>query len=154
MKTAKLMLLALVVITLGVTGCARPYGMGTSYREAAFERGVAEMNELVDRTVKDPERAKQAQAILQDIVAEVLQSYKQTRAYHEKLYALNADYEAPPEQFGKVLEELNNVRTASASKILGLRFMMKGILTAQEWKELADAMVQARRHYAPKAEGM
>jgi len=154
MKTAKLMLLALVAITLAMPGCARHYGMGSGYREAALERGVAEMNELLDRTVKDPERAKQAQAIFQDIVAEVTRSRKQTREYHQRLFVLNANYEATPEQFTGIVDEMNNARMASASKVLGLRFMMKRTLTAQEWKELMDAMAQARSRYAPKAEGM
>ncbi len=62
MKTAKMLMLALVATTLVVGGCARHhgYGTGSSYREAALERGLAETNELVDRTVKDPEKAKQA----------------------------------------------------------------------------------------------
>ena len=62
MKTAKMLMLALVTTTLVVGGCARHhgYGTGSSYREAALERGLAETDELVDRTVKDPEKAKQA----------------------------------------------------------------------------------------------
>ncbi|TLY21780.1 MAG: hypothetical protein E6K64_11470, partial [Nitrospirae bacterium] len=62
MKTAKMLMLALVATTLVVGGCARHhgYGTGSSYREAALERGLAETDELVDRTVKDPEKAKQA----------------------------------------------------------------------------------------------
>lgn len=156
MKTAKLMLLMLVVATLATAGCARPhgYGVGESYREAALERGVGEMNELVSQTVKDPEKAKQVQAAIQNIVAEVKQSSKQTRAYHQQLYALNADYAAKPEQFTKVLDEQNNARMASATKILGMRFQIKALLTAREWKDLTDAMDKTRSRYAPKEGGM
>src|SRR2546425_13041469 len=86
MKTPKMLMLALVATTLVVGGCARHhgYGTGSSYREAALERGLAETNELVDRTVKDPEKAKQAKAIVQDIVNEVKQSFKKTSDYHQK----------------------------------------------------------------------
>jgi hypothetical protein len=35
----------------------------------------------------------------------------------------------------------------SASKILGLRFKMKEILTAQEWKALSDVMAAYRGRY-------
>ncbi len=156
MKTTHMLLLALVAMTLTAAGCARPHGYGTgeSYREAALERGVGEMNELVSQTVKDPEKAKQVQAAIQNIVAEVKQSSKQTRAYHQQLYALNADYAAKPEQFTKVLDEQNNARMASATKILGMRFQIKALLTAQEWKDLTDAMDKARNRYASKADGM
>ena len=156
MKTAKWLLLALVATTLTTAGCARHhgYGKGGEYRESALERGVAETNELVDQTVKDPEKAKQAKAIIQDIVGEVKQSSKKNREYHQKLYALNANYEATPEQFTKVLDEQNNERMTGASRILGLRFKLKALLTAQEWKDLTDAMDKARSRYMPKKEGM
>ena len=156
MKTTKVVMLALVTTTLVVCGCARHhgYGTGSSYREAALERGLAETDELVDRTVKDPEKAKQAKAIVQDIVNEVKQSFKNASDYHQKLYALNANYEAAPEQFVKLLDEQNNERMASAIRILGLRFKLKALLTAQEWKDLTDAMDKARSRYMPKKEGM
>ena len=154
MKTAKLLLLVATALTMA--GCARHHGYGTGgeYGETALERGVAETNELVDQTVKDPEKAKQAKAIIQDIVGEVKQSLKKNREYHQKLYALNVNYEAAPEQFTKVLDEQNNERMVAASRILGLRFKLKALLTAQEWKDLTDGMDKARSRYMPKKEGM
>jgi uncharacterized coiled-coil DUF342 family protein len=128
--------------------------MGRGHGEGALERGTAEMTRLVEETVKDPGKAKQVQAILQDISTEVKKSSQQTRGYHEQLYTLNADYQAKPEQFTKVLDELNNARMASATKILGMRFKIKDLLTAQEWKDLTDEMAKSRSRYAPKAEGM
>ena len=156
MKTARLLILALSATTLMAGGCARHhgYGTGSSYREAALERGLTETNELVDRTVKDPEKAKQAKAIVQDIVNEVKQSLKKTSDYHQKLYALNANYEATTEQFLKLLDEQNNERMASATRILGMRFKLRALLTAQEWKDLTDAMDKARSRYMPKKESM
>jgi polyhydroxyalkanoate synthesis regulator phasin len=156
MKTAKMLILALVATTLVGAGCARDhgYGMASSYREVALERGLAETNDLVDRTVKDPEKAKQAKAIVQDIVNEVGQSLKKTSDYHQKLYALNAKYEATPEQFMEMLDEQNIMRMASATRILGLRFKLKSLLTAQEWKDLTDAMDKTRSRYKPKKENM
>jgi len=156
MKAAKILIPALVATTLVVGGCARHHGYGSasSYREAALERGLAETNELVDKTVKDPEKAKQAKAVVQEIVNEVKQSFKKTSAYHQKLYALNAYYEATPEEFIKVMDEQNNERMASTTRILGLRFKLKALLTAQEWKNLTEAMDKTRSGYMPKKESM
>jgi len=156
MKAAKMLIPALVATTLVVGGCARHHGYGSasSYREAALERGLAEMDELVDKTVNDPEKAKQAKAIVQDIINEVKQSFKKTSAYHQKLYALNANYEATPEQFMKVMDEQANERMASTTRILGLRFKLKALLTAQEWKDLTEAMDKTRSRYMPKKESM
>jgi hypothetical protein len=156
MKTAKMLVLALVATTLMVDGCARDRGYGTasSYREVALERGLAETNDLVDRTVQDPEKARQAKAIVQDIVNEVRQSFKMTSDYHQKLYGLNANYEATPEQFMEVLDEQNTKRMGSATRVLGLRFKLKTLLTAQEWKDLTDAMEKTRSRYKAKKENM
>jgi hypothetical protein len=43
---------------------------------------------------------------------------------------------------------------ASATRILGLRFKLKALLTAQEWKDLTDAMGKMRSRYMPKKESM
>ncbi len=67
---------------------------------------------------------------------------------------MNANYEAAPDQFIKLLDEQNNERMASATRILGLRFKLKTILTAQEWKDLTDAMDKTRSRYMPKKESM
>jgi len=156
MRTANVMRLALVAIVLGVAGCAGHHGPGAGMHsgEAAIERGIAETNEMVDRTVKDPEKAKQAKAILQDIVAEVKNSAQASRAFHEQMAVLNADYDAKPEQFTKILDDMNNARMASATKILGLRFKMRALLTAQEWNELTGAMDKTRKRYKLKEGGM
>ena len=154
MKTAKLLLLVMVAPTLTMAGCARHHGMGMHSGEAAIERGIAETNEMVDQTVKDPEKAKQAKAILQDIVVEVKNSVQSSRAFHEQMTVLNADYAAKPEQFTKILDDMNNARMASATKILGLRFKMRALLTAQEWNELTGAMDKTRKRYQPKEGGM
>jgi len=152
MKTTKLMLLVLVAMMLTMAGCAghHGHGMGMHSGEAAIERGIAETNAMVDQAVKDPEKARQAKAILQDIVAEVKNSAQTSRAFHEQMAVMNADYDARPEQFTKVLDEMNNARMTSATKILGLRFKMRSLLTAQEWNELTGAMEQTRQRYAPK----
>ena len=159
MKTSKLMLLVLVAVTLTMAGCAGHHGhgmghdMGMHSGEAAVERGVVETNAMVDQTVKDPEKAKQAKAILQDIVTEVKGSAQTSRAFHEQMAVMNADYDAKPEQFTKVLDEMNNARMASATKILGLRFKMRALLTVQEWNELTGAMDKTRQRYQPKKDG-
>src|SRR5437879_6989212 len=112
------------------------------------------MDERVNKTVKDQKKAKQAKATVQDIINEVKQSFKKTSAYHQKLYALNANYEATPEQFMKVMDEQSNERMASTTRILGLRFKLKALLTPQEWKDLTEAMDKTRSRYMPKKESM
>lgn len=160
MKREKRLAIATLVTALTAAGCAMGHHGAGSYGRgdmgSSVERGVKEMNALVDKTVQDPEKAKRVRAIVEEIVGEVKQSYQQNREFHRKLYELNANYEAKPEEFTKVLDELNNSRMRSASKILGMRYRMKELLTAQEWKALSEGMVAARgryRHGRPAVDG-
>ncbi len=140
---------------VSLTGCmgGHGHGHGAKYREAAMERGLHDTNELLARVIKDQEKAKQAQAVVTDIVAEVKHSYQTNQAYHQKLYALNAKYEASPEEFTPILDEMNHARMGSASKILGLRFRLKSLMTAQEWAEFTAEMDKTRAGYVTKGGG-
>jgi Spy/CpxP family protein refolding chaperone len=114
---------------------------------AGIERGMKEMGDIVDRTVKDPQKAAQVKAIMQEIPTHVKQSHERSRELHEQLYGLNAKYDATPEEFTKVLDELNNTRMRTASTILALRFKMKDLTTPEEWKALTDEMARYRSEY-------
>ena len=138
--------LSAVMLSAGCAG--RHHGPTTGAGHPSQDRIVSEVNELVDQHVKDPGKAKQVQAMVRDIVEEVKRSSQQTRGYHEQLNTLNAGYDTTPEQFMKVLDEMNHARMSSASKILGKRFQIKELLTPQEWKNLTDAMAKARNRYA------
>lgn len=144
----------ILIVGLAVVGCGRHHGYGHHRGHDGdthgVERGVAEMSSVVDRTVKDPEKARQVKAIVGDIIEEAKGSYQQSRTYHEKLYALNVEYDATPEDFTKILDALNAARMRSAVKILGLRFKMKGLLTPEEWKALMDELGQVRGRYRHK----
>ena len=55
-----------------------------------------------------------------------------TRLLHREVYELNGKYGASPEEFVKILDEMNNDRMCSSARILELRFNLKGCMTAQE----------------------
>jgi Spy/CpxP family protein refolding chaperone len=150
MKKATLLAGLFALTIMATAGCGSHHGMGQHGRgdmDYAAEKGAKEMAALIDKTVQDPEKAKQVQAIVGDIIAEVKETYRQNRQYHRKLYELNASYEASPEDFTKILDEMNNNRMRSAAKILGLRFKMKELLTPQEWKTLSEGMSSYRSRY-------
>jgi Spy/CpxP family protein refolding chaperone len=145
MNKLKLLALLCLVMALTAAGCGRHYGRGDV--DTMGERVTHEMNELIEKTVQDPEKAKKVEAVVADIVQEIKESYKQNRQFHRKLYELNANYRAVPEDFTKILDEMNNSRMRSATRILGLRFKMKEMLTAEEWKSLSDGMNKYRARY-------
>ena len=148
-----------LVAVLALAGCSshHHYGMsGEGKGEAYWQKGQQDMAALIDRTVKDQEKAGQVKSIVGEIVAELKTSREQERAGHRRLYELSANYSATPEEFTKALDDANNLRVQSAAKILSLRFMMKDLMTAEEWKTLSDQMLAYSSRYkhsevAPKS---
>jgi hypothetical protein len=131
------LLSALVIVTLA--GCGGHHGAQRD-GSAAMERGTKQMNELIDQSVKDPTKASRVKALAKEIVDEAKQAHDQRRDAHRKLYELNANYNAPPEEFTKMLDEISNAHMRSAAKILGLRFKIKEQVTPEEWRAITEGM--------------
>lgn len=129
----------------GMTG----EGKGTAY----WQKGQQEMASFIDRTVKDQGKAEQVKSIVDEIVAELKMSREQERVGHRRLYELNANYAATPEEFNRVLDDANNRRMQSAAKILSLRFRMKELMTVEEWKALSDQMLTYSSRYKHSGAG-
>jgi hypothetical protein len=138
------------VAVLALAGCSSPHhhGMaGEGKGDAYWQKGQQDMAALIDRTVKDQEKAGQVKTIVGEIVTELKASREQDRAGHRRLYELNANYSATREEFTKALDDANNKRMQSATKILSLRFRMKDLMTAEEWKALSDQMLAYSSRY-------
>ena len=138
------------ILSLLLAGCTAPHHgrMGHGSGEAYWDKAKNDVASLIKKHVADPEKARDANQIAEEIVAELKKSREQTRQYHRQLYELNANYDAPPEEFTKILDEANHSRMQSASRILGLRFKLKNLLTAQEWNALSqDMMAYGNRYY-------
>lgn len=158
MNGAKLWLAMSLLVWLPLAGCGGYHGSGGHGRgmDTMGEKAQQEMDALVDQSVQDLDKAKRAKAVVGDMIEEIKQSYQQQRRFHQKLYEANANYEAAPEEFTKILDEANNSRMRSAAKILGLRFKLKDMLTASEWKALSEGMSRYQnryRHGEDRAEG-
>jgi len=150
--TRNVLTICAVIAIVTALACSRPHhGMvehGSG--ETATERGITKMEDLIDKTVKDPDRAKKVKAAVKDIVDEVKQSTKQKRETHRRLYELNADYNAVPEDFLKILDESTNQSMQSASRILAERFKIKQMLGPDEWKGLTEGMRRyGSRYWGP-----
>lgn len=139
MNRVRLIELLAVLVIVTVAGCGGHHGYQRD-SSAAVERGTKQMNELIDQSVKDPAKATRVKALAKEIVDEAKHAHEQRRDAHRKLYELNADYNAPPEEFTKILDEINNAHMRSATKILGLRFKIKEQLTPEEWRAITEGM--------------
>jgi hypothetical protein len=149
MTKMRWMVLSMVgMLALGGCSSHHHHGMMESGKSDAYwQKGQQDMAGLIDRTVKDPAKATQVKAIVGEIVTELKAGREQERAAHRQLYALSANYTATPEEFTKVMDEANNQRMKTSTKILGLRFKMKDLMTAEEWKSLSDQMLSYSSKY-------
>ena len=86
-----------LVAVLALAGCSSHHhtGMtGEGTGDAYWQKGQQDMASLIDRTVKDQEKAQQVKSIVNDIVAELKAGRERDRAGHRRLYELNANYAA------------------------------------------------------------
>jgi len=118
-------------------------GMGQGH---GADRGK-EVMAAVEKAVPDPDKAKRVQDALKEIMEEAAQSYKQNREFHRKLYELNANYTAAPEEFTRILDDLNNNRMRTGVKILATRFKIREMLTAEEGKAFTNNLNASRDRY-------
>jgi len=121
--------------------------MGGTAGDAYWQKGRQDMSALIDRTVKDSDKAKQVNEIVGEIVEQLKAGREQERANHRQLYTLNGSYSATPEDFTKILNEAVQQRTAISTRILTLRFRMKNLMTEDEWKALTDQMLSYSGKY-------
>ena len=146
-----------VVAAAVLAGCSSHHHhhgmMGGAQGDAYWQKGKQDMETLINRTVKDPEKAKQVNTLVGEIVNELKAGREEERAHHRQLYTLNASYTATPEEFTKILNEAAQHRMGTSAKILTLRFKMKELLTADEWKALTDQMLSYSSKYQQGSAG-
>ncbi|MBS0183707.1 MAG: hypothetical protein JSS39_15055 [Nitrospira sp.] len=137
-----------ILVLAGCSSYRHHHGiMSAGKSEAYWQKGQQDMEGLINRTVQDPDKAKQVNVLVGEIIKEIKTSREQERAYHRDLYTLNASYTAMPDEFSKILNEANIQRMQSSAKILSLRFKMKDLMTADEWKTLTDKMLSYSSRY-------
>jgi Spy/CpxP family protein refolding chaperone len=136
-----------LVVLVGCSSHHHQHGMMGSNSDAYWQKGQQDMASLIDKTVVDPNKAQQVKNLAGEIVNELKAGREQERAYHRQLYTLNTSYAAAPEEFTKVLDEAGQQRMRTSAKVLALRFKMKELMTADEWKTLTDKMLSYSSRY-------
>lgn len=129
------------------------HGMGAGKIDAYWQKGQQDMEGLINRTVQDPNKAKEVNALVGEIINELKAGREQERNYHRQLYTLNTSYTAEPAEFSKILNEATVQRAQSSAKVLSLRFKMKELMTADEWKAMSDKMLSYSSRYQHGSDG-
>ncbi|HEX6691420.1 MAG TPA: hypothetical protein VF110_09785 [Burkholderiales bacterium] len=112
---------------------------------APAEGALDELRAAVVREVKDPQRARAAVALVDEMEKLVAATHAGIRAHNDKLKALNANYDATAEEFRAAFRDFNAARDRREDQTLELNRRAKALLTAGEWRELAKLREEAIR---------
>jgi len=104
-----------------------------------------ELRADVLREVKDPDRAKRAAALVDEMEQLTITANADYKNHDSKLRALNANYDATPDEFRALFGDFNARRDKRQAQALDLNRRGKALLTMQEWQELAKLREEAAK---------
>jgi uncharacterized lipoprotein YajG len=104
-----------------------------------------ELRAAVAREVKDPDRAKRAAALVDEMEQLTIRANADYKDHEAKLRALNANYDATPDEFRALFGDFNARRDKRQAQALDLNRRGKALLTLQEWQELSKLREEALR---------
>ena len=109
--------------------------------EAAFDR----LRAAVAREIRDPGRAKQASALVDELQQIEVAAHADTKAHDARLRALNDNYDAAEADVQAAFRDFNAGRDRRQESTLELNRRAKALVTEDEWHALARAQEQALR---------
>lgn len=134
-------LIGLIGITAALlsTGCGRYRGRADRINvptQERVERGTQEAVRIIQKKVDDPRRAERLAQLFERLDKQFQEVLRERHTFHQRLAELNADYDASPEAFHALLDDMHTIFEESGTEIVKTRFAIKEVLTAEEWHEL------------------
>ena len=134
--------LVAVGLVLALAACShKPEPSSLAVAEGAFDR----LRASVAREVKDPGRAKQASALVDELQQIVVAAHAELKAHDARLWALNANYDATEVDVQAAFRDFNAARDRYQEQALELNRRAKALVTEQEWHALASVQERAMR---------
>ena len=131
----------LLVLTLGLLCSACKQKQVT---EAQALETISALDRAIDDIVEERSRAERAKVSVRLLEAEAREVYQDSRNVGRDLLRLNADYDATPEDFERIFDQLRANRARSAERILRLAIRTREDLTPDEWRALNKHAAQGR----------
>lgn len=104
----------------------------------------AKVNTEVSAVVKDPGRAAQLEILFQELFDTMRQMWQESSEYRARSDALNADYDAAPQQFSELYAGHMTRHKALLRQSVEIRSRIAGLLTDEEWTKLTDVRADVR----------
>jgi hypothetical protein len=107
------------------------------------EEALRELRAAVSSEVRDSARAKQASSLVDEIEPLLREGDADLRAHNERIWNLNADYDATQEDFRAAFRDFNAKRDERQRRVLYVHQRAKQLLTAEEWSALGQVRERA-----------
>ena len=130
-----------LVLALAAACSHKPEPSSLTVAEEAFDR----LRAGVAREIKDPGRAKQASALVDELQQIVVAAHGELKAHDARLWALNANYDATEADIQAAFRDFNAARDRRQDQALELNRRAKALVTEQEWQALASVQERAMR---------
>ena len=116
-----------------MSGCSK----GNKKATVPGEEWAEDLQARIEKHIADPEKKSQ----LLELVAQDTKIFKKllqiTREYDQKLFDLDRNYDASPEDFRDLFADYTEARYRLRDQSMAVRFSMKTLCTAEEWKKLS-----------------
>ena len=122
--------ISLCAMLVLLAGCA-----GKDKADSSAE-WITQMRSKVSIVVEDPDRAEQIIGVFSGVEADLQKWGAYKGEYFMEMEALNADYDATPEEFRDLIGSYNVERSQIKRKMLDARLKIKGLSTRDEWQVL------------------
>jgi hypothetical protein len=121
---------------------------------ANAEKAFDELRAAVAREIKDPARAKQSIALVDEMDQLVAAADRERKLHEARLRALNESYDSTLERFRGAFRDYNALRNDWQARTLELNLRAKTLVTPAEWQALAKVREQAARRAAAIGAGL
>lgn len=112
------------------------------------EGALDDLRAAVAQEIKDPERAKRADALVDELQQLTIAAHADFKAHAAALRALNANYDVTEAEFRKFFGDFNARRDARQARALDLNRRAKALVSAEEWNALSRVREKAARDAA------
>jgi hypothetical protein len=122
--------LVLLLLIVGCSQKSKPPALESA--EGAFD----ELRAAVRSEIKDPDKAVQGTYLVDQLEHLVIEANNDRKAHYDKIWSLNANYDATEEEFQAAFREFNARQKNRQDRVLEINQRAKNLTTEEEWNAL------------------
>jgi len=118
---------------------------GTADGHWGYTTMLDDVDNLVSKNVKDGDRRKQAEAVVDQMQADLMVFRNSVFANQQAFIAVDARYDATPDDYRAAFDQLYAAWDVNEKEVLDQHLELKSHLTKEEWSKVFDGLRGERR---------